>query len=178
MFRDHQGHDTGRPVLCDACNDIFRHQIAYLFPEKIGTVCPQRADDIAFRYDALDLSSIAADHKSADVFFREPVQRLVEAGIDDFSICHALPYNTAPTVDAIDDSGSHWTMETVSFDATYNGQRMLAQVFLPKNIDPPYQVVMYFSSSAAILRRSSDELEIDFIDFIIKSGRAVVLPVL
>jgi dienelactone hydrolase len=69
-------------------------------------------------------------------------------------------------------------METVSFDATYNGQRMLAQVFLPKNIDPPYQVVMYFSSSAAILRRSSDELEIDFIDFIIKSGRAVVLPVL
>ena len=82
------------------------------------------------------------------------------------------------TVDAIDDSGSHWTMETVSFDATYNGQRMLAQVFLPKNIDPPYQVVMYFSSSAAILRRSSDELEIDFIDFIIKSGRAVVLPVL
>jgi dienelactone hydrolase len=82
------------------------------------------------------------------------------------------------TVDAVDDSGSHWTMETVSFDATYNGERMLAQVFLPKNIEPPYQVVMYFSSSAAIFRRTSDELEIDFIDFIIKSGRAVALPVL
>jgi hypothetical protein len=82
------------------------------------------------------------------------------------------------TVDAVDDSDSYWTMETASFDATYNGERMLAHVFLPRNIEPPYQVVMYFSSSAAILRRSSDELEIDFVDFIIKSGRAVVLPVL
>ncbi|MDX1509597.1 MAG: hypothetical protein R3358_15020, partial [Woeseiaceae bacterium] len=82
------------------------------------------------------------------------------------------------TVEAVDDSASHWTRETVSFDATYNGERMLAHVFLPKNIEPPYQVVMYFSSSAATIRRSSDELEIDFIDFIIKSGRAVVLPVL
>ena len=82
------------------------------------------------------------------------------------------------TVEAVDDTASHWTRETVSFDATYNGERMLAHVFLPKNIEPPYQVVMYFSSSAATIRRSSDELEIDFIDFIIKSGRAVVLPVL
>jgi formylglycine-generating enzyme required for sulfatase activity len=82
------------------------------------------------------------------------------------------------TVDATDTSGSYWTRETVSFDATYNDERMLAHIFLPKNIEPPYQVIMYFSSSAAILRRSSDELEIDFIDFIIKSGRAVVLPIL
>jgi len=86
------------------------------------------------------------------------------------------PLNAA--VEDTDASATHWSVETVSFDATYNDDRVLAHIFLPKNIDPPYQVVTFFSSSAAIFRRSSDELEIDFIDFIIKSGRAVVLPVL
>jgi len=81
-------------------------------------------------------------------------------------------------IEHADSSATHWTVETVSFDATYNDDRVLAQIFLPKNIEPPYQVVVYFPSSAAIFRRSSDELETDFIDFIVKSGRAVVHPIL
>ncbi len=73
---------------------------------------------------------------------------------------------------------SHWTRETVSFDATYGDERVLAHVFLPKNIEPPYQVVVYYPSSDAIFRQTSDDLELTFIDFIIKSGRALVYPVL
>jgi len=73
---------------------------------------------------------------------------------------------------------NQWTRETVSFDATYGGERVLAHIFVPKNIEPPYQVVVYYPTSDAILRRSSDELELGFVDFIIKSGRVVVFPVL
>jgi len=81
-------------------------------------------------------------------------------------------------VESATDDSIHWTRETVSFDATYDNQRVLAHVFLPKNIEPPYQVVVYYPSSAAIFRLTSDDLELGFVDFIIKSGRAVVYPVL
>ena len=73
---------------------------------------------------------------------------------------------------------SHWTRETVSFDATYGDARVLAHVFLPKNIEPPYQVVVYYPSSDAIFRQTSDDLELTFVDFIVQSGRALVFPVL
>ena len=86
------------------------------------------------------------------------------------------PLNTR--VESVQDESTQWTRETVSFDATYGDERVLAHVFLPKNIEPPYQVVVYYPTSDAILRRSSDELELGFVDFIIKSGRAVVFPVL
>jgi formylglycine-generating enzyme required for sulfatase activity/dienelactone hydrolase len=86
------------------------------------------------------------------------------------------PLNTREEMAARDTS--HWTRETVSYDATYDDERVIAHVFLPKNIEPPYQVVVYYPSSNAILRETSDELQLSFVDFIIKSGRAVVHPVL
>jgi dienelactone hydrolase len=92
-----------------------------------------------------------------------------------------LDYDPAPlnaNVDSVDRSNSYWTRETVSFDATYDNERVMAHVFLPRNVEPPYQVVVYYPSSDAIHYRSSDELEIDMVDFIVKSGRAVVIPVL
>lgn len=81
-------------------------------------------------------------------------------------------------VESVQAEAGPWTRETVSFDATYGDERVLAQVYLPKNIEPPYQVVAYYPSSDAIFRHSSDEFEVGFIDFIVKSGRAVVVPVL
>ena len=86
------------------------------------------------------------------------------------------PLNTR--VESAATEETHWTRETVSFDATYGDERVLAHVFLPKNIEPPYQVVVYYPSSDAIFRLTSDDLQLNFIDFIIQSGRAVVFPVL
>lgn len=86
------------------------------------------------------------------------------------------PLNTK--LESFNEEASHWTQETVSFDATYGDERVLAHVLLPRNIKPPYQVVVYYTSSAAIFHTSSDDLELDFLDSIIKSGRAVVFPVL
>jgi predicted esterase len=99
-----------------------------------------------------------------------------------FAVYRALfDYDPAPlnaVVESVASESVHWVQETVSFDAVYGGERVLAHVFLPKNIEPPYQVVMYYPSSNAIYRRDSADLELDFVDFIIKSGRALVFPVL
>ncbi len=81
-------------------------------------------------------------------------------------------------LESVHEDDSHWVRETVSFDATYDNERVLAHVYLPRNIEPPYQVVLYFTSSDAIYRMSSDDIESRFFDFIVKSGRAVVVPVL
>ena len=37
-----------------------------------------------------------------------------------------------------------WIQEKITFDAAYGGERIIAYLFLPKNIAPPYQTVIYF----------------------------------
>jgi len=81
-------------------------------------------------------------------------------------------------VESVSDKSTLWTEEIVSFDATYGDDRVMAHVFLPKNIEPPYQVVAYYPSSDSIFTNTSDDLEISRIDFIIMSGRAAVYPIL
>ena len=81
-------------------------------------------------------------------------------------------------VESVSDKSTLWTQEIVSFDATYGDDRIMAHIFLPKNIEPPYQVVAYYPSSDGIFTSTSDDLEISRIDFIIMSGRAVVYPIL
>jgi len=90
-------------------------------------------------------------------------------------------YDPAPLnarSESVNAAASHWTRETVSFDATDDDERVQAHIFLPKNIEPPYQVVVYYPSSDAIFYRSINDEEIDLFDFIIQSGRAVVVPVM
>ncbi len=54
---------------------------------------------------------------------------------------------------------------------------MYALLFLPKKGRPPYQTVVFFPGVGAIHGRDSSLLwTIDF-DFILKSGRAVILPI-
>jgi len=81
------------------------------------------------------------------------------------------------TVDSLDDRQPYWRKETVTFDAAYGNERVIAHLFLPKNAVPPYQTVVYVPGSGSEVARSSDDLEIMVIDFLIRSGRAVLYPV-
>jgi dienelactone hydrolase/predicted Ser/Thr protein kinase len=72
--------------------------------------------------------------------------------------------------------------ETVSFEAAYGGERVLAHLFLPRNAAPPYQAVVYFPGGQSANERSSREIESYyefpmFLSFIVKNGRAVLYPV-
>ncbi len=71
-----------------------------------------------------------------------------------------------------------WREEKITFDAAYGGERMSAYLFLPKNVQPPYQTVLFFPSARVEMLRDSRELgDIKFFDYIIQSGRAVMYPI-
>jgi len=72
-----------------------------------------------------------------------------------------------------------WTEVKVSFDAAYNGERMAAYLFLPKNVKPPFQTVLFFPSARVLeLPPDSSALgDVKFFDYILQSGRAVMYPV-
>ena len=72
-----------------------------------------------------------------------------------------------------------WREEKVSFDAAYNGERMSAYLFLPKRVRAPYQTVLFFPSARVLfLPPDSSALgDVNYFDYIIQSGRAVVYPI-
>lgn len=72
-----------------------------------------------------------------------------------------------------------WREEKVSFDAAYNGERMAAYLFLPKRVRAPYQTVLFFPSARVLfLPPDSSHLgDVNFFDYIVQSGRAVMYPV-
>jgi len=85
-------------------------------------------------------------------------------------------------VESRDESSVDWIQERITFDAAYGGERIIANLFLPENISPPYQTVIYFPGIQAAFQKSSkgldDYLEFEvFLSFIAKNGRAVLFPV-
>ena len=76
------------------------------------------------------------------------------------------------------EEAADWRRETVTFDAAYGDERVIAYLYLPKSAaPPPYQTVIYFPGGDAPLLRSSRVLNLTNVDFIIRSGRALVYPV-
>ena len=81
-------------------------------------------------------------------------------------------------MEATDDTNPLWTKEKISFDAAYPGERITAFLFVPRGASPPFQTVVYFASGIAFNEKSSERLEMWFPDPLIRSGRAVLYPVL
>ncbi len=67
--------------------------------------------------------------------------------------------------------------QKITFNAAYGGERMMAYLFLPATGTPPYQVVVEFPGSGSIHTRSSESLDLGRLDFLLKSGRAVIFPI-
>ncbi len=71
-----------------------------------------------------------------------------------------------------------WTKEKITIDAGYEGHRLDMYLFLPKNVHPPYETVLFFPSARVEFLRDSRSLgDMQFIDYAIKSGRALLYPV-
>ena len=84
------------------------------------------------------------------------------------------------SVDKKDERWDDWSIVTVSFDAAYGNDRVTAYLYLPKNTPPPYQTVIYFPGVGAVNTKNdlgSSSWTIWFIDYFMKNGRAVILPV-
>jgi dienelactone hydrolase len=89
--------------------------------------------------------------------------------------------NTAldATIEKRDDSPDDWILEKISFNAAYGNERMIAYLYLPKNIDPPFQTIIFFPGVYALSDKNlvTNIFTNWYIDYIIKNGRAVVYPV-
>jgi dienelactone hydrolase len=66
----------------------------------------------------------------------------------------------------------------VTFDAAYGHERVTAYLFLPRNASSPFQTVVFFPGAMSTL---DDKLDLnsveDAYDFILKSGRALIVPI-
>ena len=74
--------------------------------------------------------------------------------------------------------GESWMAEKVSFDAGYNGERMLAFIFFPKKHTGTLQPVLFFPGSNGIFSKKFETRSVNSIDFIVKTGRVLIYPIL
>ncbi|MEJ2085550.1 MAG: SUMF1/EgtB/PvdO family nonheme iron enzyme [Acidobacteriota bacterium] len=75
------------------------------------------------------------------------------------------------------DEYEDWTRETITFDAAYGNERMMAYLFVPRTAAAPFTAVVNFPGSNAIHTESSANRDGHSFDFLLKSGRAVMLPI-
>ena len=88
-------------------------------------------------------------------------------------------YDPTPLDARVDQVTEHefWRREKTSFNATYGKERVPAYLYTPKQGTPPYPLVLYWPGSGVLQQRSSDAWGTSQIDFVLKSGRAVLAPV-
>jgi eukaryotic-like serine/threonine-protein kinase len=96
-----------------------------------------------------------------------------------YKLLYAYPHSPLNAeLEGVSEDTADWREEKVTFDAAYGGQRMSAYLFLPKNVRPPYQTVLFFPSARVDDLRDSSKLgDLKFFDYVIQSGRAVMYPV-
>ncbi len=81
-------------------------------------------------------------------------------------------------LESVPPDSPNWRKEKVTFNAAYGQERVTAYLFLPAGVKPPYQTVLFFPGSGARDVPSSKSLvQMNFIDYVIKSGRVVMYPV-
>jgi formylglycine-generating enzyme required for sulfatase activity/dienelactone hydrolase len=113
-----------------------------------------------------------------DYSVEQPVGDAIYAAYSRFF--DAAPVALESRIESTGGSGDFWTKEKVSFAAGYGGERMIAWLYLPRDAEPPYQVVIQMGGAGTFYRRTSDtEASIfgwSYGEHILRSGRAVLLP--
>jgi formylglycine-generating enzyme required for sulfatase activity/dienelactone hydrolase len=70
-----------------------------------------------------------------------------------------------------------WIQERVSIAAAYGQERIPVQILKPRNAAPPYQAVIWFPGTYSLQLGEAERMTLSYyFDFVVKSGRAVVMP--
>ncbi len=75
------------------------------------------------------------------------------------------------------DTGFYKT-EKIVLDAGYSNEQLIIYMFIPRDGQPPYQPVVFFPGSNAINIKEMPASYVKRVDFLIKSGRVLVYPIL
>ena len=164
----------GRLILGGAWNDQ-----SYMFRDRDAKPALDRQPEYGFRLakylDPLPPAATAPfEPRVRDYSKEKPISD------EAFALARGLyRYDPLPLDARIESSEEtpDWRKETVSFTAGYGGERIRAYLYLPKNSLPPFQTVLYFPGGDAALLRSSRDLRLREVNFIIRSGRALLYPV-
>jgi dienelactone hydrolase len=83
-----------------------------------------------------------------------------------------------PQMERAADETPDWTKQRITIDAGYENERLPAYLFLPKNVRPPFEAVVFFPSARVNNLPDSHDLgDMQFIDYVIQSGRALIYPI-
>ena len=104
------------------------------------------------------------------------------ASDDAFRILRSLyAYDKRPLnaqVENVPSADADWTEQKITMDAAYGRERLTAFLFLPVHATRPLQTIVFFPSARVNFLRSSATLgDLSFIDYVVKSGRAVLYPI-
>ena len=80
-------------------------------------------------------------------------------------------------IESEDDSSPYWREQRITFNAAYGNERVIAHLFLPKSVSAPYQTVVYFPHGGAQSFHTLEPSQSALIDFLMKSGRALMFPI-
>lgn len=117
--------------------------------------------------------------RSIPVAFRDfRAERPVSDGIFEF-FRRQFHYDrgSLEAVQLRDDTIDTGRWQTVEVAAAYGAERMQLHLFLPARGRPPYQAVVLFPGSLALHNRVFNLNEFRRLDFLARSGRALLLPV-
>lgn len=83
-----------------------------------------------------------------------------------------------PQSEGVVEKTPDWNKEKITIDAGYDNERLPVFLFLPRNTHPPFETVLFFPSARVDIMPSSQILgDMQFIDYVIKSGRALIYPI-
>jgi cephalosporin-C deacetylase-like acetyl esterase len=80
-------------------------------------------------------------------------------------------------LEGINETDPNWRVETITFNAAYGNERVIAYLFVPPKAKPPYQTVVRFPGGYALFMDKLDSVSLHGIRHFIQGGRAVLYPV-
>ena len=154
----------------------------YMFTEMDARPPMERAANFGIRGARVDEGDRSLEQLGGEIlrpdrdYAREsPVADPVFAAYRRFYAYDRTPPKAITT--ATDDAHPEWRIETVTFPAAY-GETVTAHVFLPKIGAPPYQALIFVTGADQFVVRSSRSLlKNPPFAHIVRSGRAVILPI-
>lgn len=153
----------------------------YMFVDPDAQSPYVRAANIGFRCIKLeDAKSLSPEIWAAMPSPRKDLTKVQSAPPELFAVYRGMytydktPLNAAVEGKAEDEDS---ITEKVAYTAAYGNEKAILYLMLPKRGKPPYQIVLFFPGSNALLLRSFTPYSTAALDAVVKSGRAVVYPV-